>query len=305
MLHRQDCKAHANTSSQISIRGSLWNFYSRYSQRWSLLGSNLREDKGGWAGWLGGKMSVRIEEVASLTKSQRVATHTHIRGLGLGPDGRAAPLAAGKQPRNHVCVPTLMIQSIAATAALQDTSRCVTRDVIDCLPTRSRLTLQSVSEDWRGFCQKHKSWRTINLDPDEHQFTEAYYWLAIFDENVDPTGIRVVLVTCQFIKLNGSQVPILTQLDQLISSYKTAFSHKQCTLRSSLVKGVHCVLVTKSYRDFTACVHVYQIWQITSRVNAMRYTLRPHPVCRNLCIGSLRFRAVAFDTCAAVFAIVM
>ena len=40
-------------------------------------------------------MSVRIEEVASLTKAQRIATHTHIRGLGLGPDGTAAPLAAG------------------------------------------------------------------------------------------------------------------------------------------------------------------------------------------------------------------
>lgn len=33
--------------------------------------------------------------MASTTKSQRVATHTHIKGLGLGDDGTAAVLAAG------------------------------------------------------------------------------------------------------------------------------------------------------------------------------------------------------------------
>jgi len=40
-------------------------------------------------------MALRIEEVTSTTKSQRVATHTHIKGLGLGPDGIAVSLAAG------------------------------------------------------------------------------------------------------------------------------------------------------------------------------------------------------------------
>ena len=38
---------------------------------------------------------MRIEEVASTTKSQRVATHTHIKGLGLRDDGTANPMAAG------------------------------------------------------------------------------------------------------------------------------------------------------------------------------------------------------------------
>jgi hypothetical protein len=38
---------------------------------------------------------MRIEEVASTIKSQRVATHTHIKGLGLADDGTAAVLAAG------------------------------------------------------------------------------------------------------------------------------------------------------------------------------------------------------------------
>ncbi|PSC73753.1 ruvB 1 [Micractinium conductrix] len=38
---------------------------------------------------------MRIEEVASTTKTQRVSTHTHIKGLGLGEDGAPVPLAAG------------------------------------------------------------------------------------------------------------------------------------------------------------------------------------------------------------------
>ncbi|KAK9864762.1 hypothetical protein WJX84_002327 [Apatococcus fuscideae] len=38
---------------------------------------------------------MRIEEVASTTKAQRVATHTHIKGLGLQEDGTALALAAG------------------------------------------------------------------------------------------------------------------------------------------------------------------------------------------------------------------
>ncbi len=38
---------------------------------------------------------MRIEEVASTTKAQRIATHTHIKGLGLADDGSALPIAAG------------------------------------------------------------------------------------------------------------------------------------------------------------------------------------------------------------------
>ena len=38
---------------------------------------------------------MRIEEVASTTKSQRVATHTHIKGLGLADNGEAVQVAAG------------------------------------------------------------------------------------------------------------------------------------------------------------------------------------------------------------------
>lgn len=38
---------------------------------------------------------MKIEEVESTTRAQRVATHTHIRGLGLRNDGNAEPIAAG------------------------------------------------------------------------------------------------------------------------------------------------------------------------------------------------------------------
>ena len=38
---------------------------------------------------------MRIEEVKSTTRSQRVATHSHVKGLGLNDDGSAAEVAAG------------------------------------------------------------------------------------------------------------------------------------------------------------------------------------------------------------------
>ncbi|PPR93744.1 hypothetical protein GOBAR_AA26941 [Gossypium barbadense] len=38
---------------------------------------------------------MKIEEVQSTAKKQRIATHTHIKGLGLDPTGNAVPLAAG------------------------------------------------------------------------------------------------------------------------------------------------------------------------------------------------------------------
>lgn len=38
---------------------------------------------------------MKIEEVQSTTKKQRIATHTHIKGLGLEATGKAIPLAAG------------------------------------------------------------------------------------------------------------------------------------------------------------------------------------------------------------------
>ena len=51
-------------------------------------------------------LTMRIEEVASTAKTARVAAHTHIRGLGLGPDGAALPAAAGfvgQAPAREAC----------------------------------------------------------------------------------------------------------------------------------------------------------------------------------------------------------
>lgn len=38
---------------------------------------------------------MKIEEVQSTTKTQRVASHSHVKGLGLGEQGEALPMAAG------------------------------------------------------------------------------------------------------------------------------------------------------------------------------------------------------------------
>ena len=62
---------------------------------------------------------MRIEEVASTTKSQRVATHTHIKGLGLAENGEALQVAAGFVGQvgvaDHSLV--LVLQSVANSRA--------------------------------------------------------------------------------------------------------------------------------------------------------------------------------------------
>ena len=50
-----------------------------------------------WAIRVSGKgKKMRIEEVSSTAKQSRVATHTHIQGLGLAEDGSALQMAAGR-----------------------------------------------------------------------------------------------------------------------------------------------------------------------------------------------------------------
>jgi hypothetical protein len=39
--------------------------------------------------------NMKIEEVKSTTKTQRIAAHSHIKGLGLADDGTAIEIAAG------------------------------------------------------------------------------------------------------------------------------------------------------------------------------------------------------------------
>lgn len=38
---------------------------------------------------------MKIEEVKSTTKTQRIAAHTHVKGLGLNDNGTAIPIASG------------------------------------------------------------------------------------------------------------------------------------------------------------------------------------------------------------------
>jgi len=38
---------------------------------------------------------MKIEEVKSTTKTQRIASHSHVKGLGLNTEGTAEPIASG------------------------------------------------------------------------------------------------------------------------------------------------------------------------------------------------------------------
>ena len=38
---------------------------------------------------------MKIEEVKSTTKTQRIASHSHVKGLGLNEDGSSHPVASG------------------------------------------------------------------------------------------------------------------------------------------------------------------------------------------------------------------
>lgn len=38
---------------------------------------------------------MKIEEVKSTTKTQRIAVHSHVKGIGLGEDGSALDVGAG------------------------------------------------------------------------------------------------------------------------------------------------------------------------------------------------------------------
>jgi hypothetical protein len=73
----------------------------------------------------GGSSTMRIEEVASTTKAQRVATHTHIKGLGLGEDGTAAVLASGFVGQEQVLGPRLDCRLYAMHASVLMYTRTV------------------------------------------------------------------------------------------------------------------------------------------------------------------------------------
>lgn len=83
---------------------------------------------------------MRIEEVSSTTKKQRVATHTHIKGLGLAEDGTAIPLAAGTVPTDSTF--SQIIRSLAVSGSKIVRFSSSKREQIGvhvCLPSRAAL----------------------------------------------------------------------------------------------------------------------------------------------------------------------
>lgn len=83
---------------------------------------------------------MRIEEVSSTTKKQRVATHTHIKGLGLAEDGTAIPLAAGTVPTDSTF--SQIIRSLAVSGSTVVRFSSSKREQIGvhvCLPSRAAL----------------------------------------------------------------------------------------------------------------------------------------------------------------------
>ena len=51
---------------------------------------------------------MKIEEVKSTTKTQRIASHSHVKGLGLNEDGSAHPVGSGlvgQENAREVCIP--------------------------------------------------------------------------------------------------------------------------------------------------------------------------------------------------------
>lgn len=49
---------------------------------------------------------MKIEEVKSTTKTQRIAAHSHVKGLGLNENGVAIPISAGlvgQEAAREVC----------------------------------------------------------------------------------------------------------------------------------------------------------------------------------------------------------
>ena len=67
---------------------------------------------------------MRIEEVSSISQKARVATHSHIKGLGLSEDGSAPPLAAGFVGQENarvacgICVEMIRSKKMAGRALL-------------------------------------------------------------------------------------------------------------------------------------------------------------------------------------------
>lgn len=71
-------------------------------------------------------MTMKIQQVKNTTREQRVATHSHIKGLGLRDDGTAEPIAAGfvgQENAREVCLSHLRLEKGKCIIAIVHPSR--------------------------------------------------------------------------------------------------------------------------------------------------------------------------------------
>lgn len=68
----------------------------------------------------------QIEEVQSTTKTQRVAVHTHVKGLGLDDQGVALPVGAGLVGQERAREVQCNVSKLCVMYAVQEITLCCT-----------------------------------------------------------------------------------------------------------------------------------------------------------------------------------
>ena len=72
---------------------------------------------------------MKIEEVKSTTKTQRIASHSHVKGLGLNEDGTAQSIGGGlvgqEQAREVSCIFFFFLKFVVTQLALEQCLKSV------------------------------------------------------------------------------------------------------------------------------------------------------------------------------------
>lgn len=131
---------------------------------------------------------MKIEEVRSTTKTQRIASHTHIKGLGVAEDGSAIPVAAGlvgqERAREAASIVVELIRSkkMAGRALLlagaPGTGKTVSHQTVHALFNTIPCTVQSFSlfPNQKRFFLKTKLTSTCSLPPPPPPFPVPVPW---------------------------------------------------------------------------------------------------------------------------------
>ena len=101
--------------------------------------------------------AMKIEEVKSTTKTDRIASHSHVKGLGLNDAGEADPVAAGfigqEKAREVTCAPCLLCElrscQVAAPAPSKICPNCQMRTYGICKRRPSYRAASSLSTSRR------------------------------------------------------------------------------------------------------------------------------------------------------------